>query len=707
MSLLFGVYWFLLRKEKMFIFNRFFLIFSVIFSLLIPVVILPVYLGYRDIPQGLVPFFYRAPETKIVTDQYSEDQLKPEPVVNPRIHDGKQVAENDIIREKRVSLILVLYFTGLSIMIIRFLRNLNYLNNLKRSSEKIDHEWYQIALLENHAGAFSFFNVVFLNRADYLGKKININVLNHELEHVRQAHSIDIVFFEIVNMLFWFNPVFFLYKHAVRLNHEYLADEAVIRNQAETRTYATELINYIKNGSSIRLASGMSPSMIRLRLLMLNTNSAYTRNRSRTIAATTISTLLMIILSIKPAYTSSNEGKKGNKGIKNNDDIITEEVKFRDTDFEKLNSVVVIDGKILNPDDSLTIDVKNIKNIEIIAKRKAVRKYGRQAKNGALEITSNGFANGSAPDSLHFKKIYTINSADISIYGHSGKFVTDSLRVYKKNHSEKPVKILVSNLFSASIWTYPIFHQQDSLKRWRIIELYTRDYFRIKGKVIQRNGQPLRGATINLPERNKRVTANEDGEFFISDVNPGVTAEISAEGYKSLKFKVKPAEFGYKMNITLVGIDEQDPDEKITILNNNLKVFSGTWKFNKEMSTNKDRPYSQYIIRQFDSDSIVLHETIFDKEEINLKNTFHFNTISINSPEEDAIKTIQKCVIGADGKSFFVTLKAVSFIGRFRGYKTVTVFSLNESGDQLTIQNVHFQDPDSIGVNDISVFDKI
>jgi hypothetical protein len=40
--LLFGLYWFLLRKEKLFVFNRFFLVASVVFSLVVPFISIPV-----------------------------------------------------------------------------------------------------------------------------------------------------------------------------------------------------------------------------------------------------------------------------------------------------------------------------------------------------------------------------------------------------------------------------------------------------------------------------------------------------------------------------------------------------------------------------------------------------------------------------------------------------------------------------------------
>ena len=90
----------------------------------------------------------------------------------------------------------------------------------------------RFALLDYPVDPFSFLRIIFLNKQDYIENRIAVNVLRHEFEHVRQTHSYDIIFFEILQIVFWFNPMLFIYKWAARINHEYLADEAVIRSSS-------------------------------------------------------------------------------------------------------------------------------------------------------------------------------------------------------------------------------------------------------------------------------------------------------------------------------------------------------------------------------------------------------------------------------------------------------------------------------------------
>ena len=456
-------------------------------------------------------------------------------------------------------ILLFIYLSGLMLMLVRFCRNILLVNQMFRRSEKIDHEWYKIALLDHPVNPFSFLRTVFLNKQDYLENRIAANVLRHELEHVRQSHSCDVIFFEILHIVFWFNPVLFLYKWAARINHEYLADEAVIRSISDMKTYANELINFISRRVSVPFTSGFSPSMIRLRLLMLNTNSSKWGKNIRMIITLFTSVLLMSILSIRPAYPDTQD-RKNKKGIAENEDIVIEEVYFRGPDFKPLKALFVIDGKKLGIDEMITVDLQQIKTIDILKDRKAIRKYGRSAKNGVVEISTYEIDKKSVPDSLYFKPIYTVND----------------------KVPEGTITIPVSNLYSLSIWTYPIFPNQDLRKRWRTIGIMTRDFYRIRGKVVQKNGEPLPGVMVTATDNPSKVTTDKDGRFLLEDVRSDAMAELSAEGYEPLNFKVKGMVFKSDLTITLDKKNEPDQNKSIGLVT--YKDFSGKWKFNKELS---------------------------------------------------------------------------------------------------------------------------
>lgn len=92
---------------------------------------------------------------------------------------------------------------------------------------------------ENHPEAFSFFRKIKVN--DSLPQKAQIE--KHERTHAQQMHSADVLFFEILSIINWFNPVVYLYQNAIRQIHEFIADEKAIAETENKREYALLLFS--------------------------------------------------------------------------------------------------------------------------------------------------------------------------------------------------------------------------------------------------------------------------------------------------------------------------------------------------------------------------------------------------------------------------------------------------------------------------------
>jgi hypothetical protein len=65
----------------------------------------------------------------------------------------------------------------------------------------------------------------------------------HELVHVRQWHSLDVVLLEALIVVQWFNPLLYLYRRSLREVHEFIADEVVVRRTGSRRAYAELLVS--------------------------------------------------------------------------------------------------------------------------------------------------------------------------------------------------------------------------------------------------------------------------------------------------------------------------------------------------------------------------------------------------------------------------------------------------------------------------------
>lgn len=116
----------------------------------------------------------------------------------------------------------ILFFLGRFAFQLRQLGRLFHYRHLRRSNE-----------------AYAFFSHFFVGKN--LPNRHTIEA--HERVHVRQLHSADVIFFELVAVFNWFNPIVYFLKRDVRLLHEYLADEVASREEASRADYAMLLFN--------------------------------------------------------------------------------------------------------------------------------------------------------------------------------------------------------------------------------------------------------------------------------------------------------------------------------------------------------------------------------------------------------------------------------------------------------------------------------
>jgi len=104
---------------------------------------------------------------------------------------------------------------------------------------------------------FSFFSYVFLNSRKMQETERQL-ILAHERFHIFQRHWIDLALVESISIFLWFNPFAWLYLRSVRENHEYLADEAVIRSGFSPVFYRAALINQAFNTPVFSLVNSFS-----------------------------------------------------------------------------------------------------------------------------------------------------------------------------------------------------------------------------------------------------------------------------------------------------------------------------------------------------------------------------------------------------------------------------------------------------------------
>ncbi len=247
LTLLLAFYHLFLEREKMHIFNRLYLIGSATFSLLVPL-----YVIYKKATYVTTPFII----TERTITQYTETNIEQTFNYTPYI-------------------IGIYAFISL-VLLFRFVKNLLQIIQTIRNNERISLENATLVLVEKETVPHSFLSFIFVNKSDYLSQKITNEVLTHEMTHIRQKHSIDILFVEILQVIFWLNPSLIFLKKAIKLNHEFLADQKVIQTYKNISKYQYLLLETTTCQPKIHLASNLNYLLTKKRLKMMTTTSSKT-----------------------------------------------------------------------------------------------------------------------------------------------------------------------------------------------------------------------------------------------------------------------------------------------------------------------------------------------------------------------------------------------------------------------------------------------
>ena len=154
------------------------------------------------------------------------------------------------------------------ILFIRFILNINKFYSKTKSNEIQVYKNAKLVLLNEKTLPHTFLNFTFINKQDYSNQKIESELFTHELTHVNEKHTVDILFIDLLKVIFWFNPIFYFYKKAIQTNHEFLADENVIVNHNNISFYQTLLLTKT-NTINYQLASNLNYQLTKKRFVMM------------------------------------------------------------------------------------------------------------------------------------------------------------------------------------------------------------------------------------------------------------------------------------------------------------------------------------------------------------------------------------------------------------------------------------------------------
>jgi beta-lactamase regulating signal transducer with metallopeptidase domain len=270
----------LLKKETFFNYNRWYLLITPVLAILLPLLKL-------DFLAAAVPENARIMLPAVVIG--GETTTEPTPAAMVTAEEATNI-----------NWWLVVYGIGLAASFGLFLKKAYNLNKLFRFKETSEEKGFRIIEIRDSNLACTFFSTVFLG--DQLSEEEKQQILSHELVHVRQKHSLDLMFFELLKIVLWFNPLIYIYQSRIAGLHEFIADEEVVK-AAGKKNYYEQLLNTAFNTQSISFINQFfNHSLIKKRIVMLQKSKSTTVSKLKFL-------IIIPLMTVMLTYVACSEDK--------------------------------------------------------------------------------------------------------------------------------------------------------------------------------------------------------------------------------------------------------------------------------------------------------------------------------------------------------------------------------------------------------------
>ena len=278
-------------------------------------------------------------------------------------------------------IITIIYAVVTVLLLIRLLLQLMNIFKLRKNSEKQNGVYF----IPNNYQAFSFLGSVFI--PDSLRENLNL-IIKHENIHVQEKHSYDILFYEFLKVVFWFNPFLYILKKELSNVHEFIVDQKLIECNTDIEEYCSLLLQ----NSSLRymtIGNNFNHSLTKIRFIMMTK-----QNNRRWLTIKVAGMLIVIFVS---TLVLANQPSRLEMSAVNNGNIAVQDSTYK---FADIDVAPEFPGGM---DKLMTFLAKNTKYPEIAIKNGVEGKIfvefvvGKQGK--ITNVTIKKGVNNNALDS--------------------------------------------------------------------------------------------------------------------------------------------------------------------------------------------------------------------------------------------------------------------------------------------------------------------
>ncbi len=345
------VYHFLLRKETFFRFNRYYLFATLTLGLLIPII--------------RIAWEYIYPTT-VRLDSLVVFQGK------AQILEFSSFGQSDTINW--LTWCTKLYWVGVLTFVLFLIKQIGTIIHMTRLYPKQKLNEFTLVRTDYEHLPFSFLGFVFISdKIEFKDEELR-RILRLESSHVKGAHSLVVLWIELIKAIAWFSPLVYWYKSSMRNTHEYLADALVLKS-SDTDSYGQLLIRSSQQNLQMALANHFIYSQFKNRINMMMKLPSKPRN----VWKYTLVIPVILMLGIMFAYKSADINISGLSSL-----ILNHQ--RSDTLPEKM--LYFLNGEKSTETEIKKILPQQIVSMHIIKDPKALKSYGEEGKNGVSLIVT-------------------------------------------------------------------------------------------------------------------------------------------------------------------------------------------------------------------------------------------------------------------------------------------------------------------------------
>lgn len=164
--------------------------------------------------------------------------------------------------------LLILYFAVALFFLVKLILQVLMVIYIVRHAQVQRKDGFCLVHSNGALTTSSFFHYIFLTEQRLTENEYH-QVMQHELVHVRQKHSWDLLFFRLLCVIFWFNPFAYLLARSAEEVHEYLADEGATKDYSPTE-YARLMLKLATESPSLATVHHFYQVQLKNRVIMLN-----------------------------------------------------------------------------------------------------------------------------------------------------------------------------------------------------------------------------------------------------------------------------------------------------------------------------------------------------------------------------------------------------------------------------------------------------